>query len=99
MWGWLVPPSDTRPRRVRLHIQAIAPNVNTDGTLTLEGITRGRVRPDGGMYLLERPRLLEAPDRSSELGGIKLPPEGGWVEVPEGRVIFVEVLQVGGEPA
>lgn len=65
-----------RKRLVRLHLE-----VDGDRPDTVEGV---RLGVWGGHYVLMLPKVLEAADRTHALDGV--------LEVPERRVLFLQVL-------
>jgi hypothetical protein len=65
-----------RKRLVRLHLE-----VQPGTPSTVEGV---RLGVWGGHYVLMLPKVLEAADRTHALEGV--------LEVPRGRVVFVQVL-------
>lgn len=67
-----------RRRRVRLHLE-VEPHTPVS---TLEGLL---VSHQGGHYQLAAPKLVQA-------GGVEHSLESQLVEVPERRVLFVEVI-------
>jgi hypothetical protein len=84
--GWLRPAPIAEPvvRRVRLHVVGVPGEASGgDGTITVEGYVTG-AQPVAGHYLLDRPKVIQASDETVSLGSS--------LEVPAGRVIFVEVL-------
>jgi len=80
-WFWPDPPAPA-VRRVRLHIVSVQAE-GSDGTMTVEGYVTG-AQPVAGHYLVDRPKVIQAEGETVSLGST--------LEVPAGRVIFVEVL-------
>jgi hypothetical protein len=84
------------PRHVRLHLQVHSPIEAHDGTMTIEGYLTGR-QPVAGHYLLDRAKILEHRLHAEHQESIRTISLDGGAEVPERRVIFVEVLKVSGQ--
>ncbi len=66
-----------RKRMVRVHL-----DVPDGAPSSIEGVRLGAW---GGMLVLMLAKAIETPDRSHHLDGI--------IEIPAGRVLFVQVLQ------